>query len=278
MQIITTPRQSMGRTGEYRIDLYADTHLGSRNVDEKLLAKHIQQTKDSGNAWAFLDDAVDAVLPRDKRYDPSNVADWVLSDPRNIIRNQCERWADLFSPIASQCLVAIWGYGTKHYETDNIADPAQGVLDKLGIRRATGAVYLRVLFGRGVDADGKPATKAAPELVLAHGSCGASTPGAKVNYLQAKLSMFPRALGFFCGHGHTKVVCPPHVGLVASGSRMQSVYRRAAMTGGYLLTYAEDTVGYGERKLYQPSALGRITVVLRPFCVDDQRIIEVENV
>jgi len=34
---------------------------------------------------------------------------------------------------------------------------------------------------------------------------------------------------------------------------------------------------YGEYKLYPPVALGRITVVLRPWAVDDQKIMEVEN-
>lgn len=271
MDVFTHKATVDGRAGEFRIDCYADTHIGSASCDEKLLRKHIQQTKDSGSSWVFIDDAIDGITPSDrKRWNDENVASWVLSDSRNMIRRECERWADIFSPISGKCLFAIIG-DTSHYQTGNISDCMDAILPGLGIKRYKGAVYAKLSIARA------ESHCSVTDLVFAHGFFAGRTGGSKVNNLERCLDYFPYASAFICGHGHTKCVSPPHVGLFANGSTVQSIYRRAAMTGGYLKTYSSGTTGYGEYKLYPPVALGRITLVLRPFAHEDQKRIEFEN-
>lgn len=271
MDIHRTDIMLHGRSSEFRVDLYADTHIGSRSCNEKLLRKHVAETLETGNSWVFIDDAIEGITPDDKRrFNADNVAEWVLSNPRNIIQSECDRWAEIFAPIAKQCMFAIVG-DTSHYQTGFISDCMERTLSAMNIRRYKGAVYNTIAFKR----NDKSVVR--HDIVYAHGFFAGRTGGSKVNNLERCLDYFPRASGFFCGHGHTKAVAPPRVGLYAQGKEVRSIYRRAAMTGGYLNTYETGTTGYGEYKLYPPVALGRITVVLRPWATDDQKIIEVEN-
>jgi len=254
------------------IDLYADTHLGSASVDGSLLRKHIQETKDEGRLWAFLGDGIDGIIPSDRRFDSKNMAPWAwdaLRDKR-LISAEYDYFAELFKPIASQCLFYLAGDG-KHNRHENVADCRSDMLASIGIPGPYQTVYLATSTQR------QGGSVVRQDLVFHHGYFAGRTSGAKMNNLERCLSYFPEAVGFFCGHGHTKATAPPLVGIVMRGKKGQSLYRRAAMVGSYLRTYSEETTGYGEVKFYPPVALGRITVRLAPHNVDDQKRIEVFN-
>lgn len=262
-----------GRNDEYRIDVYGDTHVGSRNFDETLLKKHVNATLLNGNSWCFVDDAIDGITPDDrKRWNYNNVESWVLADPSNVIYNECRVWKELFTPIQEQCLFTIVGQ-TSHYQTGYIADPIREMLHTMGITHYTGAVYLRLSFSRSE----KSRERKLIDLVFAHGDIAGRTDSAKIIALERVLECWGNASGYFCGHGHTKVQTPPQSILYVEGNKIKSRYKRAAMTGSYLLTYHEGTTGYGEKRMYKPVALGHITIVLRPWCKDDQKVLEIEN-
>lgn len=260
------------RTEAVEIDLYADTHLGSASVDEALLRKHIQETADEGRYWAFLGDGVDGITPSDRRFDSGNVSDWAWTayKDKRLIEAEYDRFGELFSPISEKCLFYLQGDG-KHSRHENIADCRSSMCASLGIPGPYQTVYLACsskISGTEISRQ---------NLVFHHGYFAGRTSGAKMNNLERCLSYFPEAVGFFCGHGHTKATAPPQVGMVMRGKKGQSLYRRAAMAGSYLKTYSEDTTGYGEVKFFPPVALGRITVRLSPFNSDDQKKIEIFN-
>jgi len=275
MEIIRRRFEISGRSDSIDIDLYGDTHFGSKSVDESLLKRHIKETETEGRYWAFLGDGIDAITPDDrKRWNTENVADWAWMAYKNkrLVQAEYERFAECFAPIASKCLFYLAGDG-KHNRHENIADCRSDMCAALKIPGPYQTAYYIANIKRCATSN----DTADVPIIFHHGTCGASTDGAKINYLNTKLRSFPEAWAFFCAHGHTKVTTPPQVGLVARGSKVQAIYRRAAMTGSYLKTYAQDTIGYAEVKMYAPVALGRITVRLSPFHAEDQKRLVVFN-
>ena len=261
-----------GRQGELEIDLYADTHFGSKNVDEELLKKHIRETKENNRYWCFLGDAIDGILPPDRRFNPKNIEDWAWEAHKEdkLIQAEWEHFIEIFKPIKDSCLFFLDGDG-KHNKSFDVADCMTSALNSIGITNIDQTIYLKAQIARNTT------TYSDVPLVFHHGWFAGRKSGSKINNLTDSLNFFPEAWGFFCGHGHTKVTIPPQVGIVERAGKCQSLYRRAAMTGSYLKTYAENSIGYGEVKLYPPVALGRITLVIRPFHHDDQKRLEIMN-
>lgn len=261
-----------GHNGELRIDVYGDTHFGSKNVDESLLKRHIAETHERGNHWVFVGDGIDGILPSDtRRFDSKNVEDWAWAAHKehNLISAEYDHWAQLFGPIANTCLFYIKGDG-KHSAHENVADCRDRMLQSLGIPGAYQGVYYTFKCYRTVT------SSMCVPLMFNHGKI-TGTDGNKINRLIRIMASFPEAWGVFVGHGHTKAQTPPQVSIVEREHKGFALYRRGAMTGSYLRTYADDTIGYGETAMYAPVALGRITIVLRPFASDPQRRIEIEN-
>lgn len=270
MKIIKRLFPLEGRTDEFRLHLFGDTHLGSKSVAEHLLKKHIKEVQDSGDWWAHLGDAVDGILPGDRRYKPQNMTDWAYEALRNeqLIEAEWLKFRELFEPIKDKCLFVLDGDG-KHNSCGNVANCMMTTLNAMNIPTGSPLVYYAFQFKR---------TKCASrmDLVFHHGWFSGRKHGGKANNLVDALAVYPKAWGFFCGHGHTK-----HQERIDSlrleSDHIKQWVRRAGMTGSYLRTYAEDTCGYGEVKGYSPSGLGRITVVLRPYSIDEEKMIEIEN-
>lgn len=262
-----------GRNGEIQVDIYGDTHLGSMSVDERLLREHIKETQETGRYWVHLGDAIDGIIPGDRRWNHNNVADWAWRElKRNrIIAAEWDRFYELFSPIKDNGLFVLDGDG-KHDQYGDIDDCMQRALAALGIPYGDVACVYRFIFRRS-----KTCAKKI-DLAFHHGWFAGRTNSNKALNLERALGRFPDAVAFFCGHGHTKAITSPIVGMMVEGNYVAEVVRRAAMTGGYLKTYAKDTVGYAEKKGYPPVALGRITVTLRPFHRLAEKRVEITNI
>jgi len=261
-----------GRNGVWALDVYGDTHLGSKSVDEELLAKHIKETQSTGNYWCHVGDAIDGIIPKDKRFDSSNLTDWAWDALREkrLIEAEWERFLEHFMPVADNGLFVLSGDG-KHNVMDNVADCFGTALEYLNMNGGYPACHLVLSFKRGTSTETKQV-----ELVFHHGWFSGRMKGGKANNLVNALSVYPNASGFFCGHGHDKTGVRVD-SLVIEAFRQKQWVRRAAMTGAYLQTYANDTVGYGEVRGYAPAGLGRMTVVLRPFSTDPEKRIELYN-
>jgi len=261
-----------GYNGEFRLDWYGDTHFGSSSVDERTLEDDVQRTRDNNRFWAFGGDGVDGILPDDtRRFDSGNISDWAWAAHKDhkLISAEYARWAEVFGPIADKCLFYAKGDG-KHNRHENVDDCRDAMLQRVGIPGAYQGVYYTFKFYR-------TATSMVSVPLLFHHSRITGTDGNKVNRLERLMNSWPEVWGVFVGHGHSKAQTPPVIGMVERGGKSSAIHRKGAMTGSYLRTYADDTIGYGETALYPPVALGHITIVIRPFCRDLRRRIEIEN-
>lgn len=263
-----------GRAGELEIDVYGDTHLGSKSVDETRLRRDIQETRDKGRWWCHVGDVIDGILPGDRRFSSQNIAEWAWDalKAEELIAGEWARFRELFAPIQDKALFVLDGDG-KHNSCANVANKMRETLEAMNIPGGFVSTYFTASTARC-----KPARTARVSipLVFHHGWFAGRKKGGKANNLVDALGIYPEAWGFICGHGHDKTVLRVN-SLKRQGAGMRQWIRRVAMTGSYLLTYADDTTGYGEVKGYAPAGVGKITLVLRPFHVDDERRFEIVN-
>ena len=145
------------------------------------------------------------------------------------------------------------------------------MLRKLGIPGPYQALYYTFSIYR------NKTTAMRVPIIFHHGFFAGRTSSNKIINLERFLVNYPEAWGFFCGHGHTKALAPPITGLMARNGKIETWYKRAAMTGSYLRTYADGTVGYGEVKGYPPVALGHITISIAPFHPKSQKRLVISN-
>lgn len=261
-----------GLNGEFWLDIFTDTHLGSKSVHEKMLKRDIKRTADSGHYAVHLGDAIDGITPGDRRYDTSNMARWAREAEldNRLIAAEWDYFANLFIPIQDKLLFVLDGDG-KHNVCENVEDCMQKTLTAMGVAGGFPTAHCLFSFKR----KGSSATKRV-ELVFQHMGATGRTDEAKSRYCKNALAYYPTATGFFCGHGHGKVACRCEC-LAVEGSEQVTWVRRGAQCGSYLMTYAQDTVGYGEMKAYPPAALGNVSVCLRPFIGDYDKRIELFN-
>ena len=273
MKVLKLNYDLNSRSAEWWLDLYSDTHLGSKSVAERKLASDIKETLHANHYAVHLGDCIDGVLPGDRRFEPSNLTDWAWDalQRKCLIQAEWDKLYDAFKPLveADKLLFVLSGDG-KHNEFRYVSDCMEQKLRDMGVPGGYPALHLILTFYR----TGTSAIRV--ELVFHHGFFAGRRDMGKVGNLQLQLLYYPHATGWFCGHGHNKVSTRVN-GLVIEGKEQVEWVRRAAMTGSYLRTYADDTVGYGEVKGYAPSAIGHISICLRPFHCDPERRITLHN-
>lgn len=272
MKVIRKEFQVDGHNGEFWIDVFTDTHIGSKSVSEKLLKRDIQRTIDDGHFAVHLGDCIDGIIPGDRRYDAQNLARWARESEldNRLIAAEWEYFEELFSPIGDKLLFVLDGDG-KHNVANNIENCMATTLSRMNVIGGFPAAHCQFTFKRG-----NSTSKKTLEIFMQHmGACG-RTDEAKSRYCRTALSYYPMVIAFFCGHGHGKVACRSECIQLEGGKQVPFV-RRGAQCGSYLMTYAEDTVGYGERKAYPPVALGNVRACFRPFTKDFDRRVELFN-
>ena len=275
MKILTIPITIDGTNGEYRVDVYGDTHFATKGVDAQRLKKDIQETKKSGRAWVHAGDVIDGILPGERRWNvmyTDALCDWAWNSHQkgNLIEAEWREFKRQFMPIARQCITVCAGDG-KHNEFRDVADPFKNSLEEMGIKDGGYIGYvLDFRFKRG------ESTSIKSMRVMLHHSRIAGSKENKMRHMRRVLQNFHNIDAFICGHGHDKVQTRIDNLDIVRGGEIQ-VIRRAAMTGSYLRTYTKNIQGYGEMALFDPIALGRISLVLRPFCNDPEKRVEFEN-
>ena len=275
MKILSDRYTVNGYNGEWRLDVYSDTHFATESVDEDKLKADIADTKATGRPWVHLGDVIDGIIPGDRRWNENykrSLAPWAWKahQESRLIEAEWERFAELFSPIASQGVVVLSGDG-KHNEMGDIADCFHNTISDWGVEGGFPACFYEITFNRGGST-----SRRTVHLMLHHGYFAGRTNSNKVVNLERALNQFPDTHAFICGHGHNKVATRIDA-LIVEGKKITQRVRRGAMTGSYLKTYAQDVCGYGEIKGYPASGLGKITLVLRPFHHDQEKRVEFEN-
>lgn len=272
------------------IDIYGDSHLGSKSTNEEKIKEDIKDTEKYNRLWCHVGDVVDGILPRDRRFQSRNLAGWAwdaLKD-NQLIRAEWERFEELFEPIQKNCLFVLMGDG-KHHATKDVSDEMDRTLHNMGIAQRiknrnglfiSPSLYYRFKFLRmtGKDKETPSGTKKI-DVAFHHGYFAGRTNSSKVINLERALRRFPEARAFACGHGHVKNETRLN-GMAYDGDiqKMVRIVRRAAMTGSYYDTYREDTIGYGDIKGYDPDGFGKITLVISPYSTNPEKVVEFKNI
>jgi hypothetical protein len=268
----------------------SDFHLGSPNCAEETLIETIEKIRSTKDRYAiFKGDAIEAILPNDKRYLHSAVCDNLKSPIE-----QAKRVVEIMTPIADRILA--WGIGNHELKLWNTMDFGKHIADSLCV--PYGAYNFKIAF-RGTD--GKLMFKS----YHTHGMGGLhSNAKDDIQYeanrkaqLKHKLVKSGHADCIYMsrGHDHQLVVVDPTVQnklfLTDDGEGIHQEYstpsvqnatfippdsRWYATTGSFRKLYSKpglQTIDYGEVVGYAPSEIGYALIT-----VEDRQIVSVEKV
>lgn len=268
----------------------SDFHLGSPNCAEESLQEVISEIADTKDRFLiFKGDAIEAILPNDKRYLHSAVKQGLQSP-----KQQADRVIDMFKPIKHRILA--WGIGNHELKLWNTMDFGKYIADSLGAPYGAYNYKLHI-FDRH--------RKLMFKTYHTHGM-GAITSGAKdqIQYdanrragLKHKLAKSGHADVIYMsrGHDHQLIVvnptCEDQLYLTDDGRGIHQHYRVSpaqnadyippdsrwyATTGSFRKLYSKPgsyAIDYGEVVGYAPSEIGYALVE-----VNDKQITNVKKV
>ena len=258
---------------DFQIYDLSDLHVGSPNCALQTLAEVIQEIKDNRTAYViFKGDAIECILPNDKRYTNTCVMDDYKSPGE-----QADKVIELFTPIKDRILA--WGIGNHELKLINTIDFGRYMAKSLGA--PYGAYNFKVAFhdkhgkfmfktyhthGMGsVNSNAKDDIqydanrKAALKHKLAKsgiGDCIYMSRGHDHQLLVVaptvanKLYLSDDGVGI---HQHYHVMAPQDAPYIAPDSRWY------ATTGSFRKLYSKPGLGvtdYGEMSGFSPSEIG----------------------
>lgn len=276
---------------DYTLFDASDLHFGALNCHTKGVAKMIAKIQTTPNAYlSMMGDAMEAILPNDKRYAHSTV-------DRAMLTPQAQRDAliEAFRPIADRIIA--WGIGNHELKLINTLNVSADICKALGVEYG-GYSYIFTA----TTAKGRPMHR----MMLTHGA-GGMPQGAKdpvqrdANrraWLKRKLANtgWNGCVYMSMGHTHHGLIQPPttelEVGLVMSDSGHIEQIRRSSVKQSsriipvddrwyanrpsFLRTYAPPGSGvtpYSEMAMYAPADLGWLEVEVK-----DGNVVNVVNV
>lgn len=105
----------------------SDFHLGSPNCAEETLQNVINEIRDTPDTYVIAKgDAIEAILPNDKRYTNTCVLDQYKSP-----KHQADRVIEMFRPIADRILA--WGIGNHELKLVNTIDFGRYMAEALNV-------------------------------------------------------------------------------------------------------------------------------------------------
>ena len=278
-----------GMPNDFSLADLSDFHLGSPNCAEEKLEDAIRDIAADPRCYViFKGDAIEAILPNDKRYLHSAVKDSLKSP-----KEQADRVIELMMPISNRILA--WGIGNHEMKLWNTMDFGKYIADSLGV--PYGAYNFKVSY-YGED------NKLMFKTYHTHGMGGLhSNAKDDIQYdanrkagLKHKLNKSAHADCIYMsrGHDHQLLVVEPTVQnrlyLTDDGRGIhQHYYQQAhqnakiippdsrwyATTGSFRKLYSKPGLGhtdYGEVVGYAPSEIGYVMVTVK-----DRHIIDIDK-
>jgi len=242
-----------------------DIHVGSRACDEKLLHSIVSRVKKNKKARVVLmGDLIEAINPTDKRFDATNLPDWVeFKDLDNLAIIQCNRVVDMLLPIADKIICSVAGNHEATAHRRYHFDPHDYILTRLRDKAKVmihnggyGQCILRLKTKRG-------SHTTTTMFSLFHGSGGGVTLGGTINK-QVKTLDYIECDVKMSGHTHqlTEALVPRCY--VPSSGKLDLISKPKVIvqTGSYLKTYGDDFTTYSEMREYAPVPLGSPEVII----------------
>ena len=217
MKIIEVEIECKGRGDRVEIFPFYDMHVGKANCNEAAIRKQVQEiVKRSQMPNRHIrvllgGDAVNAVSPSDrKRFDFSDVADWIVSGTPEEIQQaladmpnrEIKRVAKIFDPIKHLIIGALEGNHEKSLRKYHNMDVQAALCEKLGCENLTDEALVRLRFKR----KGGSSTSI---IYLRHGYGGGRGAGAEIIKLDAMRAEWEVADVSLSGHTHTLSIAPP---------------------------------------------------------------------
>lgn len=259
------------RADTFRLYVLGDLHVGARNCAESYIKHLIDRIKEDPHAlWIGGGDYINAVKIQDaKRFNPSEISDWMLEGDADTTRNrlrdmvdqEAKRFIGLTGPIHDKCMGLIEGnheFSIGKYYNDNLQER---LCREVGTTDLTDAAFLRLQFKRG-------ACTRTVVVFVCHGFGSGRTPGSEPNRLY-RLAADKDADIVLTGHSHTftllppiPVLCIPRSG--ALGEECSAKYKRVANWGSWTRTYAAGPSTYDSRALYPARSLSTLEITVEP--------------
>jgi hypothetical protein len=243
-----------------------DIHLGSAGCDRERLQEIIDYIKVTKNCfWIGMGDYAECINPADPRFDPRSVdKELKVEDLSDLVSKQYQIVKKLLNPIKDRCIALLSGNHEELIRLKYYRDIALDLARDLKTSYLGYCGFIRLHFRRHI-----PGSFYHGETYLifvAHGTGNARTSGAKINRIERLAEGFLADI-VMIAHEHKKIIAPPILGLTVplkGEKKLIEKKRLAIMTGGFLKGYVQGATSYIERKMYSPSDLGCVKIIVEP--------------
>jgi hypothetical protein len=279
MEILDTTIECGGRGDRVELFPFFDMHIGKDNCNELALKKQIQEIikrDEMTNRHVRIllgGDSVNAVSPADrKRFDFSDVADWVLEGNKKAIKDaladmpkrEIKRVELLFNPVKTLILGALEGNHEKSLRKYHNMDVQTDLCERLGCPNLSDEALIRLRFKR------KAGGSTTVVIYMRHGYGGGRKAGAEPSKLYDMLAEWECADVCLSGHTHTFcVLAPKAVATIPSRGKAPEgliwKHRFAVNPGCWLNSHHLGRGTYESQSCYPARAFMTSKIVIWPF-------------
>lgn len=253
-------------TNWYNLYPIGDIHLGSLHCDRKLLEATLAEiAADPYALWIGMGDAIDGIVPTDKRFSANEIDPQFLPHLQRIAEYQRDVFVEYFEPIKDKCLGLIEGNHEHTVLTRHYMDVTRQAAKTLEVPFLGSAAMIRLGFQR-MDGSGRQIKGRNFMIYAEHGSGGGKKSGAKINNIE-ELSRSYDAQIYLRGHVHQRIVTRgSRVFMTTSGRPAPVITPQVfALTGSYLKSIHDGEDSYANRSGFLPTDLGCVKLALNPM-------------
>jgi hypothetical protein len=178
MRVITRHIDHQSRSDVFRIFAIGDLHLGNKNSNEAALRAIIREIAADDNAlWLGMGDYADFINLHDPRYDPRDLAGWLMDGEQlaDIARAECDYIVRHLEPIKGKCIGLIAGNHEEkilqHSECDVYGRLIEALADGKHEHRLDHRGIISLLFSR------QGGGSLTVNIYATHGSIGGRSQG-----------------------------------------------------------------------------------------------------
>jgi len=225
-----------------------DVHIGCKQADTEIWELTNRLVANNRLAFDFgMGDYVDSIVAKDKRYDPFNRDSRFESvdDALSFFENKYTSLKDKSGGL----LIGNHEWKLIQYSEMN---EVRKICKRLSIPYLGFSALIRFKFPNGKQLYG----------FIAHGAGGGRKIGSKANRLDEIKGKFPNLNFAVLGHTH-ELFTRPIPTLHMSGNELKACIIHTASSGSFLRNYVPNTLGYGERALYDPLPIGFVSLKVR---------------
>lgn len=251
-----------------------DVHAGVKACDIELFKEHVEEVRTTPNMYAFLGgDMCECINPTDKRFDPKLLTTHNQKNLDNLVMNQANQIIDILRPIQHKLLFSLEGNHEDKFRLKFNMDVGNYIAMGLQIPMLGYSAMVRITFAvkynmrndsRRVKKNNLKCVRAI-HLLATHGVGGIKL-GTAINKMEDLIKSFEFDI-IWGGHNH-KLGSAQATRIYLTRQDTPRIFDKnkiLILAGTYLKTYDDSGSGYGERKMYQPTPLGCVTLKIVPF-------------